>query len=51
MMQVMEKVTEVFLKYTYNRLNEIDSRKMCVEPWPPTTSVSEDGSKQIVSHL
>ncbi|XP_056017186.1 uncharacterized protein LOC125670011 isoform X3 [Ostrea edulis] len=47
MMKVMEKVSDDFLKFTYNRLKEIDSRRMCVEPWPPTTSVSEDGSKQL----
>ncbi|XP_056018429.1 uncharacterized protein LOC130054076 [Ostrea edulis] len=47
MMKVMEKVSDDFLKFTYNRLKEIDSRKMCVEPWPPTTSVSADGFKQL----
>ncbi|XP_048759383.2 uncharacterized protein LOC125668981 [Ostrea edulis] len=47
MMTVMEKVSDDFLKFTYNRLKEIDSRKMCVEPWPPTTSISADGFKQI----
>ncbi|XP_048764539.2 uncharacterized protein LOC125672347 isoform X2 [Ostrea edulis] len=47
MMKVMEKVSDDFLKFTYNRLKEIDSRKMCVEPWPPTTSISADGFKQI----
>ncbi|XP_062579234.1 uncharacterized protein LOC134241172 [Saccostrea cucullata] len=47
MMKVMEKVSEDFLKFTYNRLKEIDSSKMCVEPWPPTKSVSADGSKQL----
>jgi hypothetical protein len=49
-MKVIEKVSEDFLKFTYDRLDEIDSRKMCVEPWPPTISVSEDDSKQLVSY-
>lgn len=43
--KVMERVTDDFLKFTYNKLNEIDSSKMCVEPWPPSKSVSADGFK------
>nr|XP_022316810.1 fibroblast growth factor receptor 2-like [Crassostrea virginica] len=42
---VTERVTDDFLKYTYNRLKEIDSKRMCVEPWPPNKSVSSDGTK------
>nr|XP_022314944.1 fibroblast growth factor receptor 4-like [Crassostrea virginica] len=42
---VTERVTDDFLKYTYNRLKEIDSKRMCVEPWPPRKSVSSDGTK------
>ena len=49
-LKVMERVTDDFLKYTYNRLKEIDGRKMCVEPWPPTKSASADGFK-LVGHL
>lgn len=42
-MKVMEKVTDDFLNYTYNKLNQIDSSKMCVEPWPPSKSGSIEG--------
>ena len=42
-----ERVTDDFLKYTYNRLKEIDSKQMCVEPWPPKKSVSSDGTKLV----
>ena len=44
---VTERVTDDFLKYTYNRLKEIDSKQMCVEPWPPKKSVSSDGTKLV----
>lgn len=46
-MKVMESVTEDFLKLTYNKLNEIDGRKMCVDPWPPSKSAPTDGSKLV----
>ncbi|XP_061187066.1 uncharacterized protein LOC133195224 [Saccostrea echinata] len=46
MMKVSEIVSDDFLKFTYNRLKEIDSSKMCVEPWPPATSITQ-GSKRI----
>ena len=42
-----ERVTDDFLKYTYNRLKEIDSKRMCVEPWPPKKSVSSNGNKLV----
>ena len=44
---VTERVTDDFLKYTYNRLKEIDSKRMCVEPWPPKKSLSSDGTKLV----
>ena len=46
-----ERVTDDFLKYTYNRLKEIDSKRMCVEPWPPRKSVSSDGTKLVRTYI
>lgn len=46
--EVMERVTDDFLKFTYNKLKDFDSSKMCVEPWPPSKSVSEDGYIKLV---
>lgn len=47
---VMEKVTDDFLKFTYNKLNQIDSRKMCVTPWPPLKSVSSTDGYRLVCY-
>lgn len=43
----MERVTDDFLKFTYNKLNKINSSKMCVDPWPPSKIASTDGFKLV----
>ena len=39
---VMEGVTNDFLKYTYNRLEELSGTMNSIEPWPPKIKSSAD---------
>ncbi|XP_078318841.1 uncharacterized protein LOC111119242 [Crassostrea virginica] len=48
-MIVMEGVTNDFVKYTYNRLEELSSTVKSIEPWPPEIRTSADGY-QLVKH-
>ena len=40
---VVEGVTNDFVKYTYNRLEELSGTMNSIEPWPPEKRPSADG--------